>query len=69
VDTLLKAGSRALDPAKRTADFQAADTLLSESVPIVPLWEPLGAIIHKTALHGIDPDAIFASISDWHWTS
>jgi ABC-type transport system substrate-binding protein len=68
VDALLRAGDAEFDPAKRLADFQAADVLLADSVPELPLFSSPGVLIHKTALLGLDrPGEQFDTLQNWRW--
>jgi ABC-type transport system substrate-binding protein len=73
VDTLLKAGNAELNPTKRQADFQAADKLMSDSVPVFPLYQRPTPLIYKSSLLGMvnNPATIgpFWNIQDWHWKS
>jgi peptide/nickel transport system substrate-binding protein len=73
VDTLIKAANAELDPAKRAADFQAADKLMAETVPVFPLYQRPAPLIYKTALLGMvnNPSLIGPTwnIEDWHWKS
>jgi ABC-type transport system substrate-binding protein len=73
VDQLLKAGNAELDPAKRTADFQAADKLMSNTVPVFPLYQRPTPLIYKSSLLGMvnNPAIVgpFWNIQDWHWSS
>ena len=71
VDQLLKAGNAELDPAKRQADFIAADKLMSNTVPVFPLYQRPTPLIYKSSLLGMvnNPAIIgpFWNIQDWHW--
>jgi peptide/nickel transport system substrate-binding protein len=73
VDQLLKAGNAELNPTKRIADFQAADKLMSDSVPVMPLYQRPTPLIYKSTLLGMvnNPATIgpFWNIQDWHWKS
>jgi ABC-type transport system substrate-binding protein len=66
VDALLAAGNAELDPEKRLADYQSADKLLSESVPVLPLFRPLNAIAHNSDLLGVTAHT-FGLPEYWHW--
>jgi ABC-type transport system substrate-binding protein len=70
-DNLMKAGNGELDPAKRIADFQAADKLLATTAPILPMYQRPTPLIYKSDLLGIvnNPATIgpFWNIEDWHW--
>jgi peptide/nickel transport system substrate-binding protein len=71
VDTLLKAGNGELDPAKRAADFQAADKLMAPNVPVLPMYQRPTPLIYKSDLLGMvnNPAIVgpFWNIEDWHW--
>ncbi len=73
VDTLVKAGNAELDPAKRTADFQAADKIMADTVPVFPLYQRPTPLIYKSSLLGMvnNPAIVgpFWNIQDWHWSS
>jgi ABC-type transport system substrate-binding protein len=73
VDQLLKAGNAELNPTKRQADFQAADKLMSDSVPVFPLYQRPTPLIYKSSLLGMvnNPAIVgpFWNIQDWHWKS
>jgi ABC-type transport system substrate-binding protein len=73
VDALIASGNAQLDPAKRQADFQQADALMSDSVPVFPLYQRPTPVIYKSSLLGIvnNPATIgpFWNIQDWHWKS
>ena len=73
VDALVKAGNAELDPTKRTADFQAADKILSDTVPVFPLYQRPTPLIYKSSLLGMvnNPSNLgpFWNIQDWHWKS
>ena len=73
VDSLVKAGNAELDPAKRTADFQQADKIMAETVPVFPLYQRPNALIYKSSLLGMvnNPTNLgpFWNIQDWHWKS
>jgi peptide/nickel transport system substrate-binding protein len=73
VDKLFTAGDGELDPTKRAADFQAADALLSNTVPVFPLYQRPAPLIYKSSLLGMvnNPTTYgpFWNIEDWHWSS
>ena len=69
--TLMAAGNAELNPAKRTADFQAADKLMSAGVPVFPLYQRPVPLIYKTGILGMknNPGIVgpFWNIEDWKW--
>ena len=71
VDDLMKAGNAELDPAKRAVDFQQADALMANTVPVFPLYQRPTPLIYKSNLLGMinNPAIIgpFWNIQDWHW--
>jgi peptide/nickel transport system substrate-binding protein len=71
VDQLLKSGNAELDPAKRAADFQAADKLMSTTDPIFPMYQRPTPLIHKADLLGMVNNpaivGVFWNIENWHW--
>jgi len=73
VDSLLKAGNAELDPAKRQADFQQADAIMSDTVPVFPLYQRPTPLVYKSNLLGMvnNPADVgpFWNIQDWHWKS
>ena len=73
VDQLVKAGNAELDPAKRQADFQQADVIMSDTVPVLPLYQRPTPLVYKSNLLGMvnNPANVgpFWNIQDWHWKS
>ena len=73
VDALMKAGNGELDPAKRAADYQAADKLAATTVPVIPMYQRPTPLIHKADLLGMvnNPGnvGVFWNIENWHWKS
>jgi ABC-type transport system substrate-binding protein len=69
--TLMAAGNAELNPAKRTADFQAADKLMSAGVPVFPLYQRPVPLIYKNGILGMknNPGIVgpFWNIEDWKW--
>jgi ABC-type transport system substrate-binding protein len=70
---LMTAGNAELDPAKRTADFQAADKLMSAGVPVFPFYQRPVPLIYKSGITGMknNPGIVgpFWNIEDWKWTA
>lgn len=73
VDDLMTAGNSELDPTKRTADFQQADAIMADTLPVLPLYQRPTPLIYKSALKGMvnNPATIgpFWNIQDWHWST
>jgi ABC-type transport system substrate-binding protein len=71
VDNLMKAGNGELNPAKRAADFQKADVVLSGLVPMLPMYQRPTPLIHKSDLLGMvnapSGPGVFWNIEAWHW--
>jgi ABC-type transport system substrate-binding protein len=70
VSRLMQAGNGELDPAKRTAYFQAADTLMAAAVPVFPLYQRPNALIYRSNIAGMvaNPNQIPVwNIEDWKW--
>jgi ABC-type transport system substrate-binding protein len=70
VSRLLQAGDGELDPAKRTAYFQAADKLMAAAVPVFPLYQRPNALIYRSNIAGMvaNPNQIPVwNIEDWKW--
>jgi ABC-type transport system substrate-binding protein len=70
-DNLMKAGNSQLDPAKRAANYVAADKILAGLVPVMPLYQRPSPIIYKSTLLGVvnNPTTYgpFWNIEQWHW--
>ena len=68
---LMSAGNAELNPAKRQADFQAADKLMSAGVPVFPLYQRPVPLIYKNGILGMknNPGIVgpFWNIEDWKW--
>jgi hypothetical protein len=62
-----------LNPAKRRADFQAADMVMSAVVPVFPLYQRPDPLIYKSGILGMrnNPGSSgpFWNIEDWKWKS
>jgi ABC-type transport system substrate-binding protein len=71
MDKLMAAGNGELDPAKRTADYQAADKVLASVTPIMPMYQRPAPIVYKSTLLGVvnNPGQLgpFWNIEQWHW--
>jgi ABC-type transport system substrate-binding protein len=69
----MTAANAELDPTKRQADFQAADKLMSASVPAFPLYQQPVPLIYKSGILGMknNPGSSgpFWNIEDWRWKS
>jgi peptide/nickel transport system substrate-binding protein len=70
-DKLMLAGNGELDPAKRKADYQAADKVLATTAPIMPMYQRPSPIVYKSNLLGVvnSPTTFgpFWNIEQWHW--
>jgi peptide/nickel transport system substrate-binding protein len=70
---LMRAGNAELDPAKRAADFEAADRLMAATVPVFPLYQRPTALVYRSNIRGmIDNPGVFGpvwNIEDWTWKS
>jgi len=68
---LMSAGNAELNPTKRTADFQAADKLMSAGVPVFPFYQRPVPLIYKSGITGMknNPGIVgpFWNIEDWKW--
>jgi len=71
VDTLLRDANGELDPTKRRALVERADAGMATEVPVIPLFQKPGVVVHKSSLLGVVPnpgtDGPFWNIQDWHW--
>lgn len=70
VDSLLRAASTELDPAKRNLLYERADKIIATGVPAIPLLQKFSVLVHKTALLGPRPTAgfsIFWNVERWRW--
>jgi len=70
-DKLMIAGNGELDPAKRAADFQAADKLMASTAGVFPMYQRPTPLIHKSDLLGMVNNpatvGVFWNIENWHW--
>jgi len=70
---LMKQGSSEGDPTKRAADWNAADQIMSATVPTIPLYQRPAPLAYKSDLLGVsnNPATVGAqwNIEDWHWKS
>jgi len=61
------------DPAKRAADFQAADKLMSAGAPVFPFYQRPVPLIYKSGISGMvnnpGTSGPFWNIEDWKWKS
>jgi len=73
VSKLMRAANTELDPAKRAADFQAADKLMAASVPVLPLYQRPIPLIYRSNILGMvaNPGSFGPvwNIEDWKWRS
>ena len=73
VDALIAAGDSELNPTKRTADFQAAATIISQDIPIIPLYASPSILVYKSGISGMqnsnNPSQVGPTwnIEQWHW--
>ena len=71
VDALLQRANGTLDPIKRASLYQRADAIMATQVPTMPLYQRPIALIHRSNLLGMVPNAGVAgpvwNIEDWHW--
>jgi ABC-type transport system substrate-binding protein len=67
----MRAANTELDPAKRAADFQAADKLMEASVPVLPLYQRPIPLIYRSNILGMianpGPFGPVWNIEDWKW--
>jgi ABC-type transport system substrate-binding protein len=68
---LMSAGNAELDPAKRSADFQAADKLMAAGVPVFPMYQRPTPLIYKSGVTGMvnnpGTSGPFWNIENWKW--
>ena len=68
---LMRQGNSELDPTKRAADFQAADTLMAAAVPVLPLYQRPTVLAYRSGVEGmVDNPSTFGpvwNIEDWRW--
>jgi peptide/nickel transport system substrate-binding protein len=68
---LMRAGNSELDQAKRAADFEAADTLMAATVPVLPLYQRPTVLAYRSKIAGmVDNPSTFGpvwNIEDWRW--
>jgi peptide/nickel transport system substrate-binding protein len=69
---LLQASNSELDPAKRRKEFQAADALMANDIPTIPMYSRPNPLIWKSALLGMKNNASLAgfgwNMEYWRWT-
>ena len=67
----LEASQTELDPAKRAALFQRADSLMSNDVPSIPLYSRPNPLIFKSGISGMsnNPSQVGFTwnVEDWKW--
>lgn len=66
----LQAAQKQLNKKKRDADFIAADKIMSNDVPAIPLYALPDIVVYKHAVKGMsnDPAAGFTwDMENWHW--
>jgi len=72
-DKLIIGGSSELDQAKHDADFQAADKILANDIPVIPLYQRPNPLLYKSNLLGVVNNPGTAgmvwNIQNWHWKS
>jgi peptide/nickel transport system substrate-binding protein len=68
---LLEASNSELDPAKRLKEFQAADALMANDVPTIPMYSRPNPLIWKSRLLGMKNNASLAgfgwNMEYWRW--
>jgi ABC-type transport system substrate-binding protein len=71
VTALLQATATELDPAKRNADFRAADKLIAQQVPSIPLYDLPAVVTYRSSIGGVTdaPTGFTWNVEDWRWTS
>ena len=71
VTKLLHATNTELDPAKRNAEFQAANKLMAAQVPSIPLYDLPEVVTYKSNISGVTDVAtgFTWNTQDWKWTS
>jgi ABC-type transport system substrate-binding protein len=71
VDRLLAAAARETQPDRRAQDYERADTLLSRSLPVLPMYQRPAVLVHKANLVGMvanpGPGGPFWNVEDWRW--
>ena len=75
VDALFAAGDQELSPPKRLADYEAADKLMANDIPAIPLYAQPTILVYKKGISGMqnsnNPTSVGFSwnIEQWAWTS
>jgi peptide/nickel transport system substrate-binding protein len=68
---LVRQGNSELDPAKRAADFEAADKVIAAAVPVLPLYQRPTVLAYRSEIAGmVDNPSGFGpvwNIEDWRW--
>jgi len=70
---LMQTGNAELDPAKRAADFQAADRLFAANLATFPMYQRPVPLVYKSDILGMvnnpGTGGPFWNIEAWHWKS
>jgi len=70
---LMQTGNAELNPAKRAADFQAADKLFAANLATFPMYQRPVPLVYKSAISGMvnnpGTGGPFWNIEDWKWKS
>jgi peptide/nickel transport system substrate-binding protein len=73
VDALIHAGDAELNPTKRTADYEKADAIMSNDIPVIPLYSPPNILVYKSAIKGMSSsnnptlEGPTWNAELWHW--
>ena len=73
VDALIKAGDSELDATKRTADYENAAAIMTNDIPVIPLYSPPNILVYKSAVKGMQDsnnptqEGPTWNVEQWHW--
>ena len=73
VDKAIHAAEIELNPAKRTAFYQQADTQLANDIPAIPLYASPQILVYKSAVKGMShsnnptSEGPTWNAEAWHW--
>jgi peptide/nickel transport system substrate-binding protein len=71
VTNLLKKGDKTAAPKARTKAYNAADVIMSNEVPVIPLYAQPSILVHKASVKGMvnNPSSIGPTwnAENWHF--
>jgi peptide/nickel transport system substrate-binding protein len=67
VTKLLHETNSELDPAKRNAEFQAADAIMANDLPSIPIYDLPEVVTYKSNIAGVTDNATGFTQNTWEW--